>query len=144
MFLIEYTRLSWWYWLVTAVLLTLGVSGYPDCFTYAIGLTVIQLFHFIAREKSLAAFPVQVRIAYLLLLIIAYPPAMRWLYWVPLIGTWAQLIFGYCTMARLVSLLPWNHDGPLGADLLKKTFFSAPVKGNILHGQPPLRDHSAA
>lgn len=138
MFLIEYRRMSWWYWLVTVLFLTAGVAGFPGAFSYAIGLTVIQLVHFTILEKSLTAFPVQVRAGYLLLLLVAWPQGMNWLYWVPMIGTWAQLIFGYCAMARMVSLLPWNRTEPFGWALLKKTFFSRPVKGNILQGQPPL------
>ena len=39
----------------------------------------------------------------------------------------ALLVFGYCLMARTVSLLPWNRAEPLTLDLLRRTFFSAPV-----------------
>ena len=60
------------------------------------------------------------------------------LYWVPVIGTWAQIFFGYCTMARLVSLLPWNRKEPFSFELVKRTFLSVPVRGNILQGLPPV------
>ncbi|MCU7861155.1 MAG: hypothetical protein KZQ86_15290 [Candidatus Thiodiazotropha sp. (ex Lucinoma kastoroae)] len=40
--------LSWWYWLVTAIFLTLGISGWEEAFLWAIGVTVIQLIHFAA------------------------------------------------------------------------------------------------
>lgn len=139
MFMINYKELGWWYWFATACLLTAGVAGYADGFLLAIGLTAFQLAHFAMREGSLAAFPVQVRIGYLLFLLVALPEPMRLLYWVPVVGTWVQLIFGYCTMARCVSLLPWNRDERFSAGLLKKTFLSRPVPGNILQGLPPLR-----
>ena len=42
MFMIDYKDLSWWYWLVTACLLTAGVAGYPLGFALAIGLTVFS------------------------------------------------------------------------------------------------------
>lgn len=135
--MIEYRAVAWWYWLVTAIFLTAGVSGWPTGFLCAIGVTAFQLVHFILREGSLPAFPVQVRIAYLLLLLVAWPQGMRWLYWLPLIGTWAQLIFGYCTMARTVSLLPWNRNEPLSWSLVRRTYLSPPVRGNILQGLPP-------
>jgi hypothetical protein len=137
MFMIDYKELSWWYWLATASLLTVGVAGYPTGFVLAIGLTFVQLLHFALREGGLAAFPVQVRFWYLMLLLVALPEPMRLIYWVPTVGTWAQLIFGYCTMARCVSLLPWNRKERLSADLLVRTFLSRPVRGNILHGLPP-------
>ena len=89
MFMIEYKDIGWWYWLVTAPLLTIGVLGYEPGFVLAIGLTLFQLIHYVAREKSIKAFPVQVRFWYLLLLIVAFPGIMQWLYWAPCIGTWA-------------------------------------------------------
>lgn len=139
MLMIDYKEISWWYWLITACLLTAGVSGLQAGFYLAIGLTVLQLIHFALRERSFTAFPVQVRFFYLLLLLVALPAPLQWLYWIPTIGTWAQLIFGYCAMARCVSLLPWNRSQPLSADLLQKTFLSRPVRGNVLHGLPPAR-----
>ncbi len=142
MFMIDYKELSWWYWFVTACLLTAGVAGYQTGFFLAVGLTVFQLIHFTIREYSIAAFPVQVRFWYLMLLLVALPEPLRIVYWVPAVGTWAQLIFGYCTMARCVSLLPWNRSERFSAALLMKTFFSRPVRGNIMQGLPPVT-HSA-
>jgi hypothetical protein len=138
MLMIDYREMSWWYWLVTAVLLSIGLTVSPDGFLGAIGVTVWQLFHFRLREGSNAAFPVQVRFWYLMLLLLALPGPMQWLYWIPTIGTWAQLFFGYCTMARLVSLFPWNRSEPFSLNLMRRTFFSAPVRGNIQQGLPPV------
>ncbi|NEV65019.1 hypothetical protein [Thiorhodococcus minor] len=137
MLMIDYKDISWWYWLVTACLLTAGLAGYPQGFVLAVALTVLQLIHFGLRERSLTAFPMQVRFWYLVLLLVSLPPQMQLLYWLPTIGTWAQVIFGYCTMARLVSLLPWNRSEPWSARLLWRTFIAPPVRGNILQGLPP-------
>jgi hypothetical protein len=68
------------------------------------------------------------------------PEPLRLIFWIPTIGTWAQVLFGYCTMARCVSLLPWNRNEPFTPGLFGRTFFSAPVRGNILQGLPPARD----
>ena len=140
MIMINYKELSWWYWFVTACLLSAGVTGYTFAFLLAIGLTVFQLIHFAIRERSVTAFPVQVRFWYLMLLLVALPAPMHLVYWIPTVGTWAQLIFGYCTMARCVSLFPWNRSEPFSVALLMKTFFSRPVPGNILQGLPPLEE----
>lgn len=134
MFMIEYKDIGWWYWLMTAPLLTIGVLGNELGFLLAIGLTVFQLIHYVFREKSIAAFPVQVRFWYLLLLLISLPDFMQWLYWVPCVGTWAQIIFGYCAMARLVSLSPWYRDEDFSLNLIISTFLSRPVRGNIQQG----------
>jgi hypothetical protein len=137
MFMLEIRSMSWWYWLATVCLLTAGLTGWPNGFLFAIALTTFQLAHFLLRERRISAFPVQVRIGYLLLLLLAYPAALQWIYWIPTLGTWAQVIFGYCTMARLVSLLPWNRGEAFTAGLLKRTLLSRPVRGNILQGLPP-------
>lgn len=134
MFMIEYKDIGWWYWLITAGLLTYGVAGNPAGFLLAIGLTIFQLIHFVIREKSITAFPIQVRFWYLMLLLAAFPEPFRLIYWVPTAGTWAQVIFGYCAMARLVSLFPWNRSDRLSVALLQKTFLSRPVRGNVKQG----------
>ena len=134
MLMIEYRDVGWWYWLVTAGLLTFGVSGNQIGFALAIGLTIIQLIHFVFRERNITAFPIQVRFWYLMLLLMAWLEPLQWVYWVPAIGTWAQIVFGYCTMARCVSLLPWNRSEQLSIDLLTKTFLSRPVRGSIKQG----------
>ena len=134
MFMIECRDIGWRYWLVTAVLLSFGVLGNPAGFILAIGLTTIQLIHYVIRERSITAFPIQVRFWYLMLLLVAWFEPLQWLYWIPTIGTWAQILFGYCTMARCVSLFPWNRNEQLSLDLVNKTFFSRPVRGSIKQG----------
>jgi hypothetical protein len=137
MFMIHYRSVSWWYWLLTAGFLTAGVFGWSTGFLLAILLVIIQLIHFAILEQSLTAFPVQVRLGYLLLLLFAAPEPLQWIYWIPTVGTWAQVIVGYCAMARTVSLLPWNRSESFSLDLLKRTFLTPPTPGNILQGLPP-------
>lgn len=134
MLMIEFRDLGWWYWLATAILLSWGVSGDVSGFHGAIGLTAFQLAHFAFRESGVKAFPVQVRFWYLMLLLLALPAPLQWIYWIPTIGTWAQLIFGYCTMARCVSLFPWNRRERFSMQLVLRTFFSRPVRGSVQQG----------
>jgi len=138
MFMIDYKELDWWYWLVIACLLTVGLAGYPFGFTLAVGVSALQLLHFIVRKRSFGAFPVQVRFWYLVLLLVCFPRPLHMVYWAPSIGTWTQLIFGYCVMARCVSLLPWNRSEAFSLHLLRRTFLSRPVRGNVMQGLPPV------
>lgn len=137
MFMIDYKELDWQYWFVTACLLTAGVAGYETGFVLAIGLSLVQLIHFTLREQSITAFPVQVRFFFLILMLALFPEPMQIVYWLPVAGTWARSVFGYCPMARVVSLMPWNRRVPFTLDLLMKTFFSRPVRGSILQGFSP-------
>jgi hypothetical protein len=125
---------TWWAWALTAILLAIGLAGYPSAFIAAMAITTVQAIVMLIREKSISAFPVQLRIAYLLLLAISFIPQMRWLYWLPTVGTFALVIFGYCLLARALFLLPWNRQESLSVDLLRRTFMTRPdlsrVAGN--------------
>jgi len=134
--MILYREFSWWYWAVTDVLLFVGLAGYVDAYYLAIALSVTQIVHFRWLTGDFTAFPTQVRLAYSGLLVLALLPPLRWLYWIPAIGTLAQVLFGYCFLARCLSLMPWNRNGPLTWRLTWRTFVSRPVKGNILQGRP--------
>ena len=61
-----------------------------------------------------------------------------WTFWVPVVGFWVRVLFGYCLMARTLSLMPWNRRVPFTGALLFKTFLSRPVRGNVMQGLPPL------
>lgn len=137
MLMLEPRKLAWWYWLATVCLLTAGVLGHSTAFLFAIALTAVQLLHYALRERRIGAFSVQVRAWYLALLLAALPEPLQWLYWLPTAGTWALVLFGYCGMARFVSLLPWNRRRPLSMKLVKATFLSPPVRGSLLEATPP-------
>ena len=117
---------TWWAWTITTVLLVLGLCGYSLAFVGAMVVTAGQGIVLLVRDRSLAAFSVQLRAAYLLLLLISYPPPMRWLYWLPTVGTFALVVFGYCLLARFLSLLPWNSHEAYTLGRLRRTFLSAP------------------
>ena len=134
--MVAYRDISWWYWAATVGLLTAGLAGWTTALALAIALTAVNAAHFWTREKALSAFPVQVRLTYLGILAVAYWEPIRPLYWVRFAGTWAMVLFGYCPLARLLSLMPWNRSEPMSLDLLRRTFMSPPVKGNILQGLP--------
>lgn len=122
---------TWWAWAVTAALLIVGLAGCSVAFVGAMAMTVGQGFILLGRDRSPAAFSVQLRVAYLLLLLIGYPPPMRWLYWLPTAGTFALIVFGYCLLARMLSLLPWNSREDYTLDRLRRTFLSAPDPGRV-------------
>lgn len=134
--MIQFREASWWYWAVTAVLLLIGLAGRFEAFYMATALGAIQVLHFRLRKGSFAAFPVQVRLAYTGMLLLALWRPMNWLFLVPAIGTPAQVLFGYCTLARCLSLLPWNRCEPLSWRLVWRTFSAPPMKGSIMQGLP--------
>jgi hypothetical protein len=134
--MILYKEMSWWYWAVTELLLIVGLAGRPEAFDLAIALSFAQLLHFRLREGSFTAFPVQVRLVYAVVLLVCAWPPLSWLYWWPAIGTFTLVAFGYCFLARFLSLMPWNRREPFTWRLAWRTFSAPPVKGNIMQGLP--------
>lgn len=134
--MILYREFSWWYWAATDILLFIGLAGCVEAYFLAIALSIAQVVHFRWLTGDFAAFPTQVRLAYGGLLALGFVTPLRWLYWLPAIGTLAQILFGYCALARCLSLMPWNRNDPLTWRLIWRTFASRPVKGNILQGLP--------
>ena len=120
-------ELGWWMWLIIASSLACGVAGNPSGFLVAIGLALAKAVFIVFKDRNLRSSAAQVRMAYALLLMISFIPGLRWLYWVPMIGTLALVICGYCLMARFLSLLPWNRAGRINANLLRHTFLAPPI-----------------
>lgn len=122
----------WGYWLITDLLLILEVTvwqGYG--LIAATVLTLLQTLHFFTENPRISAFPVQVRIAYLLLLVIAFWPPLYWLLYPVILGTTAMVLFDYCFLARFMSLMPWNHNQRFSWSMIYQTFFSKPVEGSV-------------
>jgi len=127
----------WWYWLVTVILLATGLAGYFPAFYATIALCLVQVGHFRKRSGSWTSFPVQVRVAYLGLLLLALWEPLRWIFWIQLVGTTAMVTVDYCFLARCLSLLPWNRSEPLSWQRVWRTFFSAPVAGSVAAARKP-------
>jgi hypothetical protein len=126
LFYINLNDWVWWAWTLTTVLLVAGLCGYDSALIGATAVTAAHGLIVLARDRSLVAYSVQLRAAYLLLLLICYLPSTRWLYWLIAAGTLALILFGYCFLTRVLSLLPWNSRETYTLDRVRRTFFSAP------------------
>ena len=125
-------EMDWWYWLITDGLLIGSLADWRWGALPVIALTMIQAVHYLHRERRIMAFPVQVRLGYLLLLLLGTIPQLGFIHWVQLAGTTAVVTVGYCPLARFLALMPWNRSRPLSAALVWNTIISPPVAGSIL------------
>lgn len=118
--------IAWWWWLVIDLLLatSLLVDRRILAAVFAVAAAQVVLF---ARASGWTSFPAQVRIAYLGLLLIGLWHPAGFIHWIQLAGTTAMVLFGYCLLARCLSLLPFNRIEPLSAALVMRTFFAPPV-----------------
>lgn len=128
---IEYKKLTWWYWLASAVLLAAGVAGNERAFMSLILLSSWQVLHFYIEDESLASFRVQVRLGYVLIAVMAFWEPLRAIYLIPLCGTWANVFFGYCPLARFLTLMGWNRSESLTVDLVWRTIITPPTRGKF-------------
>ena len=89
-----------------------GAGGLSLGFAPAIGLTVVQTLHYLAREGSVKAFPVQVRIGYLLWMLAGLWEPLGFFHWIQLAGTAASVLVDYCPMARCCRFCPGTGARP--------------------------------
>jgi hypothetical protein len=123
-------RAVWWGWLFTVVALAVGRLGWRPGIALAMASMALQ-GALLARARGPTALAVQVRLAYLALLVLGCWPPLGVLHGLQLMGTVMLLAFDYCLLARLLSLLPWNRRAPLTRARLRATFLTPPVAGNI-------------
>lgn len=116
--------LGWWYWFLTVGLLGAGLAGWQPGIYLATALCLVQIVHVMMLTRDLTAFPAQVRMAYLAMLLTGLWEPLAWLHRMQLVGTSARVLVGYCFLARVLSLAPWNRRRPLSWDLVSRTFLS--------------------
>ena len=116
--------LSWWYWLLTGGLLGAVLFGWLAGIYLAIVLGAVQFVHVLWLTRHFTAFPVQVRVAFLAILIVGLWGPLQWIHWLLLAGITARVLIGYCLLARILSLAPWNLRQPLSLALIRRTFLS--------------------
>ncbi|MBD1846587.1 hypothetical protein H6F89_24820 [Cyanobacteria bacterium FACHB-63] len=129
-------KVVWSLWFITWLGLLAGLFA-PQWYDFVVWFSVIHALFFIYLERfNLMAFPVQVRLAYVAWVAIgAYVPLMIWLIWITTIGLAANLSVGYCPLARMLSLLPFNRNEPFSFNLVKRVFLSPPVQGRFSPSQ---------
>jgi hypothetical protein len=127
--------IGWWYWLAMVVVLAGEVAGFAVAAALAVALGVAQATHFAARECSLTAFTVQVKLVCLGLLVAGLWPLLVAIHWTQLAGTTVRVAFDYCLLARTLSLMPWNRRRPPTPALVWRTYAMPPVKGSIVQAR---------
>lgn len=123
---------TWWYWFMTAILLGVWLAGSIHGLYALLTLTAVQVAHYRRRTGSAVSPAVQVRVAYLSLLLLGLWTPFHAVHWMQLVGTCVRLVFDYCALARALSLMPWNRRQPLTLRFVRRTFLTPPVRGNIL------------
>lgn len=125
-------NLVWSLWFITWIGLLIGyIDTWGWTFVVIFSAAHAILFWWMLG-RSVEPFPVQVRIAYFLWVAVGtYVPYMVVLMWITTVGLATNLFLGYCPLARMMTLLPWNRQETLSWNLVKRTFLSPPSEGRF-------------
>jgi hypothetical protein len=105
------TDIRWWFWAVTLVFIVAAVAGWSSGYYIVMAISGIQVLFFLAQEKSLSAFPTQIRIVYFAFTLFGLWPQVRlFIYTILLIGTVMVTFFARCVIALVLKQMPWNRS----------------------------------
>ena len=103
--------IRWWFWPVTLVFMIAALAGWTPGYLVVIALSAIQVVYFLVQEKSLLAFPTQVRMVYFAFTLFGLWPAGRIiLIGLLAIGTFMVTFFGRCIISLGLKPMPWNSQ----------------------------------
>ena len=102
--------IRWWFWASTLAFIVAALAGWTPGYYVVMAISALQVLFFLAQERSLAAFPTQIRLAYFGFTLFGLWPELRWfVFAVLLLGTVMVTFFGRCAIALVVKRMPWNR-----------------------------------
>jgi hypothetical protein len=108
---LELADVFWWFWAITLAFIVAAVAGWTPGYYAVMAVSAIQVVVFLVRERSLLAFPTQIRVVYLILTLTGLWAAIRLPFYVLLLlGTIMVVFFGRCSIALVLKYMPWNRD----------------------------------
>ena len=121
-------------WAVTSPLLAAELLGAPGAVEGVLALTAVSALLYAIRLRSVRPYRVQVRLGFGAFVALGLVPGLAPLLVVPMLGTASQVLFGYCPMARILDLAPWNRCEPFSLALLRRTVLRPPGGEGLLSG----------
>ena len=128
--------IAWWIWAILAGLMLWGITGQILARQAAMALAVLQAIGYLLVYRSVRHFPTQLRMAYVLWMAAGLMPPLFIMYWILAVGTTVRVLTGYCAMARVLLLLPWNRSVPLTWRRIGIIALHPPVEGSVVNGLP--------
>jgi hypothetical protein len=124
--------LMWILWFVTWLGLVGGLFDRVFWEQVVIFSALHAILFWVLNGFGFRPFPVQVRIAYLVWVAAGtYVPHLEILMYITLAGLATNIFLGYCPLARMMYLLPWNNTESFSLGLVHRVFFSPPSTGKF-------------
>jgi hypothetical protein len=90
-------------------LIIAAIAGSPGYYAVS-AISGIQVLFFLGQERSLSAFPTQIRVAYFAFTLFGFWPELRLFIYVKLLtGTIMVTFFSRCAIALVLKQMPWNQ-----------------------------------
>ena len=127
------SKLIWGIWFATWIGLLAGLLVNRVFYEYVVVFSALHAFVFwVLFGFSVKPFPMQLRVAYVAWVTAGtYVPALTFFLYITMIGLATNLFLGYCPMARILYLLPWNREQSFSWRLVKQVFSTPPVPGKF-------------
>ncbi len=109
---LDFTSLDWWCWATLSISLIGAISGSEAGHRMALVLAGVQVVIWFLRNRNPASLPTQVRVVFLLLFAASFHPFFGSLKWGLAAGTASTAVLGYCPIARILMLMPFNQSDP--------------------------------
>ena len=107
---INVADIRWWFWTATLAFIIVAVVGWVLGYYVVIAISAVQVLFFLVQEKNLNAFPVQIRVVYFAFTLFGLWPVVRlYIYILLMLGTIMVAFFGRCSIALVLSRMPWNR-----------------------------------
>ena len=107
---INVKNIRWWFWAITLAFIVAAVAGWPLGYYVVMAISAVQVLFFLAQEKSLTAFPTQIRVVYFAFTLFGFWPQVRLvIYIILLLGTVMVTFFERCSIALVLKYMPWNQ-----------------------------------
>lgn len=108
---IDIESLNWWFWFLNLVFIVAAISDWTAGYYLTMIVSLLNWLNCLLKEKSLAAFPAQIRLVYFLVTLTGFWPQGRfYIYVLLLIGTFMVTFLGKCSIALLLKYMPWNKN----------------------------------
>jgi len=101
----------WRFWFVTQVFILAAVFGWVIAYYLVMIISLFHVLFFLVKERSVMAFPTQIRLIYFLITLFGLWKDVRLVvFFLLLLGTSMVTFLGRCSIALLLKRMPWNKE----------------------------------
>lgn len=107
---VNLSNFNWWFWFLNLIFIVSAICGWKDGYYIVIEISLLNLINNFWKEKSILAFPVQVRLVYFIVSLSGFLTLVRfYIYLFLLVDTFLVTFYGKCSIILVLKYMPWNR-----------------------------------